>query len=895
MAAGENHWRKEFIQRTCLLRSFGKLKVQLPGITNKHPIGAILITYAARAGPSSISHMAATFGQNAVRCVHASLEAQILTASNATTGMLYLSFQSLLNPCTNTRVAGKIEKRPSQQDTFAWFANMPNLRELRDNHPDFEIANDMNVNCVMDVSEEMGWIMGENSLEGRCYVHPHPSPYVTQDAMFIGPGNNLQHGFRPAVTAVWIAKKRSGGVYDTTGAAVIIANSRGVVRVFTIIFQLGRRILSEIQSYCVCPGVPILQIKVDEDFTPSRVKQKKPWVAMINAVGEVYYLLEVPSLAKSDCWRLITSTSRAPTAYYNAEFPDLTEKPAPGQVIQQNPNLHDMDYSKIKNLWDRFRMDWFVEVDWAGDNIITGVTGSESYWHGTLVQPANIEMRRYHRLERTCRVPSEPTTGDSIIDGVLDSSPADIADPTANIKFEDEWTPVNLGIHDPLFTRITAHSLDNSNIARVSSECETLPGENSQLFAIGTNTGSIFVFNIRPTLGTASIHYPIRTIHTLSPQITTLAISSLVVVHGGDDGLVQAWNVLGSSEFPVRTLHSGFSARTRHRIGQTGAVSTNNQYAARCLAIDPDASRLRGVVALGTRIRSWSFSATVCGLSGKGRRKKNGGGGNHAGDNPRNATSHRSKDAAREVIQADELALQLERDRQYRKAILLEKRYGIGSGSGALNDEEMLAYASMISAESFAMQRKGNSSSTPTIPTCNDSIPNEGSPSKITSHPESDLERALRESLKDVQTSDMAARASGEEMRTDKSMLLSFEAISSLSSSQIVPPSSSSTPAWSTKVLNDSEEEWPNNVTIKSKKLKGKKLGNGKGKGKQQQGDLEMLKRTSVGDENALEDDDLGLAIKLSLEEWEKETAKRAEYWKGKEKEGEECYIRDLE
>jgi hypothetical protein len=825
-----------------------------------------MVTYPARTGPLSVSHMAVSFAPNGVRAVHACLESQIVSASDPTTG--------------------KIEKR--RDPLFRDLLLTPDLMAVRNDHPDFGVAIDMNVNRVMDISEEFGWVMGENIPDGRCYLHLYPNPHIGDGTerigAYVGPDN---YGLKPAVTCVWITKKRSGGVRDCTGAAVVIGNSRGYVRIFSV--DVGKKSSSptQIRAYCVSPGVPIVQVKVDEDFLPRRLRQARPWITVINALGEIYYLRNKPTSSSDDEWRMIPQTARIPTPVYSEVFPelakDLSSEQIEGNRQKRTELLLKMEYSKIKELWEGFRMDWFIEVDWAGENIVTGRTGSENYWHGNLVQTADVSLKRYHlRKVKTdddpkifvrgiSRASSETPARESIFGGDEDavSQESTSATPIAENPDEelapighDEWISTELRMNDRSFTRITSYSLDNSHLSRLAaSEDTTLregsPGGHGRLFAVGTNSGSIFVFNIRPTSVSEPIESPIRTIHTDSPQISTLAVSSLVVVHGGDDGLVQAWDPLGSTRSPVRTLHSRFSARARRRIEQNlGAVTTDNQFAARCLALDPDPTRLRGAVALGTFVRYWSFSAvdTISG-GGKKKRKKVGGAGKVGG------TPHRNKGAIREVIQSDELALRREREQKRKEAEELEKRYGIATGTDALNEEEMLAYARMISQETFEAESSTRNSE---AASSNDTITPEGSITTPRDPEDADLELALRLSLQEVEVSEMQPT---EEPAWEGMMMEPG-------------PSHYSFEHWSVSPAKPvSSNAFGPCTSVSSSPTKSKKSSSSTRKGGWEKVSLDAL---NDWQQQPDVDEDLELAIRLSLQEQEQEQ------WRGGKGKGKE-------
>jgi len=675
-----------------------------------------------------------------------------------------------------------------------------------------------------------------------------------------------------------LPKKRNGGVCETTGTAVIVGNSRGFVRMFSILRTGGINHVYQNHSFCLCPGVPIAQIKVDEDYLPRRLKQNRPWITVISALGEVYYLRKSPLGSTVKDWQMIPQTARIPTDLYYEVFPDLPDTVS-GECLKQNVAertalLLKMDYYKIRELWQGCRMDWIVEVDWAGENIITGRTGSESYWHGTLVERADVPLRRYHPRKRESAVSDSFVAGAGVVrrptdipskESLFGDDPgiytlsAELPEEGRLSDLGDEWLCTELCLNRESFSRITAYGLDNSILARFAagedpSLRDGLPGGNGRLFAVGTNTGSIFVFNIRSTTQHEPVELPIRSIHTESPQISTLAVSSLIVVHGGDDGLVQAWDPLGSAAAPVRTIHSKFSARARRRIEQNaGAAVSDNQFAARSLVLDPDPTNLRGVVALGTFIRYWSFSGYT-GSNLNKKRKKIGAG------RRGNATPSRVKIQLKADIHSDEIALRKEQERQRKEAEELEKRYGIGSGRTALSEEEMLAYARMISQESYEMESSSRSEVASSLSgrSADAATPDGlGRINRAAVDPgDVDLERALRLSLQDVEVNEMCDQ--GDDIWEHASELLAMEAgpsrytLDPFSLSPSPTASSTSSPrrnppkkaGWEKVSL----EDWPS-------------IGSDKGKWKQPNPPVEQQKQAF--------EDDLELAIRLSLQEYE--------------------------
>lgn len=185
-----------------------------------------------------------------------------------------------------------------------------------------------------------------------------------------------------------------------------------------------------------------------------------------------------------------------------------------------------------------------------------------------------------------------------------------------------------------------------------------------------------------------------------------MALTALYLVHGGSDGLMQAWDPLASSTTPIRTLHSRHASRARRRIVQAQASAQGvgvNNYAAGAVVLDPDATVLRGVVALGTHLRYWCYSSSAADQyrSSKRRVRRGERGSNNGGVSGGFSGSARGKIGG---FIADEAA-ELERERleKRKKEERLRGRFGVELLEGA-SDEEMLAYAAMLSQESHELE-----------------------------------------------------------------------------------------------------------------------------------------------------------------------------------------------
>ncbi|RPB02292.1 hypothetical protein L873DRAFT_1787684 [Choiromyces venosus 120613-1] len=726
--SGGNLWRKEYILRTRLLRNLAKGKAHIStshsSSMSKNPQGSVVITYNALTGPMSVSNIAADFSPRGVRLLHASTDTIIVTASDAT--------------------VGKVE-RPPLAAAMLGTPTRPDLHQPILGVPGSEVATDMDTVGVMDLSEDVGWIYGENVPNGKCYVHPYSSPYrcASEKGFLLRHDQVASGGLQPAITAVWIAKKRSGGVLETSEGqvGVMIGNSRGFVSIYGLSFGKEYQV-TPTKMFCMCPGIPIVSIKVDEDYSVKRKKQNSVWAVIVNALGEIYYLAD-PKAG----WEIIPQTTRIPTTVHSSIFQPpsntLTEEDMGKNKIKEKDLLLDTEYTRLKQLWKGWGMDWFIELDWAGTNIVLGRKCSANRPSTSNEQTA--KLIRYHFLSCTLDAEAEEfvrevitgvseatgaaATSGSVFGGESQSQPSEqveaieiLMQPSQLGERPAKWVATDFLFGDENIGLITASAIDISNLTLLTPGEDPgitadVPGGNARLFAVGTNMGDVFVWNVRHQAsftdddGTPSTSLlPQRVIRTNSPRISTLALSSLYLVHGGNDGLVQAWDLLASTHSPVRSIHSRFSTRARRRLAQADAATLglgndalgDNQFAARCLVLDPDPTRLRGAVALGTHIRYWCFSSSSLGPNTPKRSKKSRVGGKVRG------TPSSGRDDIKGIIKSDSKNLFKEREREHKEKIELEKRYGISSGRAALNEEEMMEYARMISMEAYEIESGGS-------------------------------------------------------------------------------------------------------------------------------------------------------------------------------------------
>jgi hypothetical protein len=241
-----------------------------------------------------------------------------------------------------------------------------------------------------------------------------------------------------------------------------------------------------------------------------------------------------------------------------------------------------------------------------------------------------------------------------------------------------------------------------------------IPGQRARLIAVGTHTGSVILWDVRSPISkradvVTSID-PVRIIFTQSPQIASLALTSLCLIHGGSDGLVQAWDPLASKNSPVRTLNSKFASRYHRQAMQAqplpAGVQGVNYYAAAAICLDPDPTVLRGVVSLGTVLLYWYYSSSAADQykSNKRRLRRAERGSNNGGEKFSGATRVNLNN----YIANEQLEMEREKQTRKKESERFAGRFGTALLDGS--EEEMIAYAAMLSQESHELEQSRRAS-----------------------------------------------------------------------------------------------------------------------------------------------------------------------------------------
>ncbi|EFQ97085.1 F-box and WD domain-containing protein [Nannizzia gypsea CBS 118893] len=797
-------WRNEYILRTRLLHSIARGKPTSYQVTDQRKStrsGSATATHAVVTYNSllqfPISHIDGTFGSSLERkppaFVHGASEEGIATQSDPTSKKSGAGKWGLLS---ESRMFNHFsESYPSETP---WGLGSGNL-----------VGNPN----VMDVSQPHGMVYGEGCPQGRTYFLSTSEkrgrflPRSVLDPHYeLGiPSVNATHS---GICATWIAKS-SEILKSTNGlCGMITGTSSGVLTSYALgphpsydqRFERGQITA----RWALCPGVPIVAIKVDGKLSAKRLSQRRIWITVLNALGELFYLTNVPRgldtyqklepevlekaawlTGRTVSWEIVESSRRVPVHDpFNKLSSNATYSPRSSsdemnldrdQIIAETKDIEKffafkpLHFRTTYQGWDMRRK---LEVDFAGDD---GQGAGESL----IVACCSASDDQAASVKRFTRVRSgeNPT-----LDNIGSSSPApegetktkaslfgqtgaEQALPSGNpvsspipsvyngsspLPTTVEWRASNMTFEGPKSTEITACALDMSTFARltkfedpllgmygnseVSSLCSTpfslssnplassaeIPGQRGRYMAVGTSLGSVFVWDIRAAIpGNDMVNniMPIRIIHTDSPQISSVALTALYLVHGGNDGLVQAWDHLASSTQPIRTLNSRFSSRARRRLEQ---VTTANQevghnfFAAGAICLDQDPTRLRGIVALGTQLRYWAYSSSAADQYKSNKRRIRY---PHRGSNSSQETqrfSNSGRGALMDYIMNEKAELERQKVAKEKELAHLSGRFGTDLLGSDASEDDLLAYACLLSEESYTSDernRRGSESS----------------------------------------------------------------------------------------------------------------------------------------------------------------------------------------
>ncbi|KAK5310941.1 hypothetical protein LTR70_009124 [Exophiala xenobiotica] len=819
-------WRSEYILRPRLLRSLarGRPAIQQAvekGTKNKATATAAVMYNSGLFYPGS--HIHANFGVGLNKkqplFVHGAVEQGSVTSSDPATG----------------KVSGW---------GLADFEAFKHFADLYTGEAPYGLGSGdiVGMSNVMDVSQAFGKLYGEACPGGRLF-YTSTAEQRGRFLMVTSPANYPLGipevtPFNAAITAVWLAK--SEGVLKITNGLFgsLAGSSTGILSAFAVGASpvYDRRFdRGELTArWAICPGAPIIAINVDEKVSARRIGRGRIWATILNALGEVYYLVKPPIRAetrgklsepeldrlawqtgRSTEWLMLESTRRtAKPDSFQASITDGSYTPrsssdsqtlssmqleAEAKEITQFLAYKPKHFQSICDGWDMCRS---LVVDYGGDDyhgsgesIFVVNRGGEDHL------PTAIKRFTRHRAKHSFSQDSDPFPAinapkrssifgspaqrSSTISSPGYSAPrsrTSSTDDLAGVLYDNTWHVSNYSFGLLRNLEIASTATDDSDFAvlpasedpllgmsggsdtssplasplgkvTLATTAADIPGHRARLFGVGTASGIVILWNMRASTSSApdivNTVEPVRIIYTRSPQISSLAMTSLYVVHGGNDGLVQAWDPLASTMEPVRTIHSRFSDRARRRMAQAEASVHGvgiNYYAAGAIVLDPDPTMLQGMVSLGTHLRYWSYSAGAADaykIRKRGQlRRRSDRGSTSAGVDKYH---HTGRGVLRDYITDERLELEREKTVKKKEQERLVNRFGTGLLGEGATEEEMLAYAAMLSEESHVSDEARRQASPPMKQSSSSVQPEEAQAM------DAELEEAIRLSLLDTE------------------------------------------------------------------------------------------------------------------------------------------------
>jgi hypothetical protein len=386
-------WRSEYILRTRLLRSMARGKpVQVsttPSRAGQVQTAVPFLEYNAQTF-TIINHLHATFGsglnKRMPRFIHGADDVGMVTSSDPMTGKVDPWGQS------DPNFYGQFSER------------FPGVAEwgLGSGH----VVGRPN---VMDVSQPYGMIYGQGCPEGSCYYRcleemrgrfvAEPTEVTLPEAGI--PKLSLDGG---AICSVWIAKSGTIPSLSEGVIGMMMGSAAGVITscsLGTDGLRASRLQRGELTArWVLSPGVPIIAIVVDENYTIKRQAQNRIWAVALNALGELFYLTKFPTRSqapkgdieehteylawltgRSVYWNIVEPSRRMarPDPYSDAEINgsysprtswdgmclSKDQIVAETREIQQYLRKAPKDFRKACLGWDMRRR---LEVDFAGDD-----------------------------------------------------------------------------------------------------------------------------------------------------------------------------------------------------------------------------------------------------------------------------------------------------------------------------------------------------------------------------------------------------------------------------------------------------------------------------------------------------------------------------------------------
>ncbi|PCD43672.1 hypothetical protein AU210_002762 [Fusarium oxysporum f. sp. radicis-cucumerinum] len=745
-------WRKEYLLRTRLIRSLARGK---PGASfASGGIGAsvrtgkktsAVLTYNSKL-PWAVTNIHAVFtnGKKPPKAIHGAADLGVASVSDPTNGRI--EKWGFVDPFSSMQL----------DEVF------PNLVPFGLGEGPAATPN------VLDVSQPYGVLAGEGFPGGRPYYRPvneNRGRYLGADSGVVDTYPDIPKipEMSEAVCSVWLAKSPNVPTNTQSMIGMLTGSTLGVVTSYALGTDSGpqRYQPGEVTArWVLSPGVPIISLKVDDNYSQKRKSSARVWIVALNALGEVFYLTETPTVqnatkseditknawfaGRSVYWHLLDSTRRvarpddsdknaikgaySPRSPSNSMSLSKSQLAAEAREIEKFLRQKPAHFRRVCERWDMQRK---LEVDFAnddghgaGENIFVIDCGLaedrpahvERYTRSLVPQDAQSSSVVLAPTPPDVSVSAQPslfgTTAAEVSQGPDEKISQSVTSTSVSsldvLSHLHEWESCSFRLKGQSHAVITSASMDQSSTSVLTlgedplhSAEEEIPGRRSRLFAIGTDDGAVLVWNAREDAKATGIS-PVRQIQTDSPEVSCVALSAMYVVHGGSDGLVQAWDPLASTLDPVRTLNARSNGRVpRHMVTMNPTLDESTYSAVGAIYLDPDPTVLRGVVSFGAFLRYWAYSSASH-ASGRKRRLR------HSDVHGRLA-SRRQGGAVIDFIAAEEAEIKRENEQKAREQNRLRNRFGVGA-LGDLTEEEALRYAQMVSEEAFLFEEQRRTS-----------------------------------------------------------------------------------------------------------------------------------------------------------------------------------------
>lgn len=733
-------WRSEYLFRTTLLSSLarGKPSKAKAGIDSPIRAGSAdkkstaVLTYNSRL-PWTVTCIDAIFenGNKGARAIHGASMFGVATMSDPTNG--------------------KVSKWGFEETNLDLDARATEATHNYHGLGSGPAATDN----VMDVSQAYGMLAGQAIPGGKAFYRaPLDTSRIileSNDGIPVGQ-EDVPHvpSLLEGISSVWIAKSAALPTISNSMIGMFTGSTLGIVTAYAINTDPKFRQAYMTVRWAVSPGVPIISIKVDDNYSVKRKAAGRIWAVALNALGEVYYLDTLPlslstTLATGNTsidawkvgyavpWKLLRETSRTAMADETGQLSTVSSKEVQRALDLANGNTHSSS-SPVPNVgvvnellrcqptyfrqtcqnWDMRRR---LEVDFAADD------GHDAGEHVFVLDCGHGKPTAITRFTREVKVVAskepEPIVRSSIFGGsAIVQQPSSPQLP--NTFDRHHWVSQSMGSNNLAKMILSASALDNStpSLYTLAEDplCNTIevdktdlsddtfqkriPGRRARYLVVGTECGAVLAWNSRARKNDETIQ-PIRVIQTSSPKIQCVAASSLYIVHGGSDGLVQAWDPLASMSDAVRTLNSKSTGPIHRRLRNLPALEAGFDCGTQAGAIfmDPDATNLRGIVSFGWLLKCWSYSAHN---PNKGRKRRT----RHSDAHARLA-SRRQANHVSDFIAEEEKEMIRSNEERRREVSRMQSRFG---AFGDLTEEEALEYAQILSSEAFAADEQRRAS-----------------------------------------------------------------------------------------------------------------------------------------------------------------------------------------